>query len=266
MKNKLLLFMLVLVLGILAACGAGEEKSTGTETEGTEDKKVLVMGTSADYPPFEYVDTANGEEIIGFDIDVAKAIGEKLGYEIKVENMDFNSLIPAIEAGKFDFVIAGMSATPEREKVVDFTVPYYETQQVVLTMKDSGIESEEDLAGKTVGAQVSSIQLDYANEVAELIEGVKVESRDAVPQAIQELVNGRFAGVFIEDIVAENYVASNDKFTYFPVTIVGENEDKSIVLPKGSELKAEFDKAIQELAEDGTLDALKEKWFVVTAE
>ncbi len=113
MKNKLFLFMLVLVIGVLAACGTGENNKTTTEntenTGTTEEKKVLVMGTSADFAPFEFVDTAISDEIIGFDIDLANLIGEKLGYEIKVENMDFNSLIPAIQAGKFDIVIAGMA-------------------------------------------------------------------------------------------------------------------------------------------------------------
>ena len=266
MKKISLSIMLLFVISILVACGAGDEQtSKETNTKNTEDTKVLVMGTIADYPPFEYVDTAKGEEIIGFDVDVAKAIGEKLGYEIKIENIDFNSLIPGIEAGKFDFVIAGMSPTPEREKVVDFTIPYYETQQVVLTLKDKGIESIEDLKGKKVGAQVSSIQLDLANEVAKEIEGMTVESRDAVPQAIQELVNGRFDGVFIEDIVAENYIATNDNFMAFPASS-GSNENKAIVLPKGSELKEEFNQAIEELTEEGTLDELKEKWFVVITE
>lgn len=267
MKKKLLGLLVLLVISILGACGTADEQSdkdTATnETANEKDsKKVLVMGTSADYPPFEYVDTAKGEEIIGFDIDVAKAIGEKLGFEIKIENIDFSSLIPGIEAGKFDFVIAGMSPTPEREKVVDFTVPYYETQQVVLTLKDSGIKSVDDLAGKKVGAQVSSIQLDLANEVAKEVKGMTVESRDLVPQAIQELVNGRFDAVFLEDIVAENYISKNDKFVSFPVSS-GSNENKSIVLPKNSDLKEDFNKAIEELEEEGTLAELKEKWFVV---
>ena len=76
------------------------------------------MGTSADYPPFEFVDTAKGEEIIGFDIDLANLIGEKLGFEVKVENIDFNGLIPAIQAGKVDFVLAVVTPNPERDKVV----------------------------------------------------------------------------------------------------------------------------------------------------
>lgn len=159
MKNKLFMLMLVLVIVVLAACGTKDkEEKTGSEGTNTEDKKVLVMGTSADYPPFEYVDTAVSEDIIGFDVDLAKLIGEKLGYEIKIENIDFNSLIPSIQAGKVDFVLAGMSPTPERDKVVDFSIAYNETVQMVVTKKDSGIQTVEDLAGKTVGVQVSSIQ------------------------------------------------------------------------------------------------------------
>ena len=99
-KNKwLLALMTLLIVSVLAACGAGddEDKTTGSSSEGGE-KKTLVVGTSADYAPFEFVDTAKSDEIIGFDIDLIKIIGEKLGYEIKVENMDFNSLITALQA------------------------------------------------------------------------------------------------------------------------------------------------------------------------
>lgn len=265
MKNKLFMVMLVLVITLLAACGTKSvnEKTSGSEGT-TEGKKVLVMGTSADYPPFEYVDTAKGEEIIGFDIDLANLIAEKLGFEMKVENIDFNGLIPAIQAGKVDFVLAGMSPNPDREKVVDFSEPYNETQQMVVTKKDSGIKTLEDLAGKTVGAQISSIQEDLAKEVAETID-MKVESRNLIPEVVQELMTKRFNAAIIEDIVAENYVKRNPDLTYFPV-VIDDVDYKAAVFPKGSELKEQFDQAIQELTDSGKIEELRQKWFVVEAE
>lgn len=265
MKNKLILLMLALVIAVLAACGTADKKETaGSEATNTEDKKVLVMGTSADYPPFEFVDTATSEDIIGFDVDLANLIGEKLGYEIKIDNIDFNGLIPSIQAGKVDFVLAGMSPTPERDEVVDFSIAYNETVQMVVTKKDSGIQTVEDLAGKTVGVQISSIQEELANKVAETVD-MKVESRNLIPEVVQELMTKRFDAAIIEDIVAENYVERNGDLIYFPVEI-DKADYKAAVFPEGSKLKAQFDEAIQELIDNGKIEELREKWFVVDTE
>jgi arginine/lysine/histidine transporter system substrate-binding protein len=262
-KNKwLLALMTLLIVSVLAACGAGddEDKTTGSSSEGGE-KKTLVVGTSADYAPFEFVDTAKSDEIIGFDIDLIKIIGEKLGYEIKVENMDFNSLITALQAKKFDVVISGMTPTEERDKVVDFSIPYYETEQYLVFNKDKGYKEISELAGGTVGAQTASIQLDLAESLA-AEHGFKAASRNLIPELIQELKAGRFDAAVIENIVSENYLSKNDDLAAFPIK-VEEPDYKAIVFQEGSDLKAEFDKVIEELIADGTIDELKAKWFVV---
>lgn len=260
-KNKwLLALMTLLIVAVLAACGEGDDKNddatTGSNSNG-EEKKTLVVGTSADYPPFEYVDTANGDEIIGFDIELITLVAEKLGYEVKVENMDFNSLIPALQAKQFDVVIAGMSPTPERDEVVDFSVPYYETEQYVVFHKDKGFKDISEIKG-TVGAQTSSIQYDLAELLAEE-HGFKVESRNLIPELIQEIIIGRFDAAIIENIVSENYLANNSDLAALPIEV--EDPDyKAIVFQEGSELKAEFDKVVEELINDGTIDKLKAKW------
>lgn len=264
MKNKYFLFMLVLVIGILAACGTAEKETTDTESQSgaaTEEAKVLRVGTSADYAPFEYVDTAVSDEIIGFDIDLANIIAERLGYKLEFTNSDFNSLIPGLEADKFDFVIAGMTPTEERDEVVDFSTPYYETEQYLVSPKESNIASLEDLKGKVVGAQVSSIQEELANTLA-AEHGFTVESRNLIPELVQELKNNRFQGAVIENIVAENYLAQNDDLAAFPIEV--EDPDfKAVVFQEGSELKGQFDEIIQELIDEGKIDELKKKWFVV---
>lgn len=143
------------------------------------------MGTSADYPPFEYVDSAKGEEIIGFDVDLAKAIAEKLGYEIQVKDMDFNGLIPALETSQVDFVLAGMTPTEERKENVDFSDVYYTASHMIVSKKGSGIESLEDLDGKTIGVQLASIQADKAEEIAETVD-MTVENRNRIPELFRK--------------------------------------------------------------------------------
>ena len=262
--NKKWLFaaLMTLVVAVLAACGTSDDKEkSGSEGNGSSDsKKTLVVGTSADYAPFEYVDTKKGEEIIGFDIDLIKIAAEKLGYEVEVQNMDFNSLIPALQSKQFDVVISGMTPTPEREKVVDFSTPYYETLQYMVFPKDKGYKSPADVAGGKVGAQTASIQLDIAEELA-AEHGFKVESRNLIPELIQELKIGRIDAAIIENIVSENYLKQNKDLAAFSIEIE-EPDYKAVVFQKGSPLKAEFDKVIEELDADGTIEELKKKWIV----
>ena len=107
------------------------------------------MGTSADYPPFEYVDTAVSDEIIGFDIDLAKMVAKELGYEIEIEDMDLNGLIPALQAQSLDMVVAGMDGkNRERKKVIDFSTPYFTATNMVITIKDSNINNGKVLKAK----------------------------------------------------------------------------------------------------------------------
>ena len=263
MKKKLLLALLTtLVIAVLAACGSSdEEKSSGSDSADSGNKKTLVVGTSADYAPFEYVDTATSDEIIGFDIDLIKLVGEKLGYDIQLQNMDFNSLITALQSKKFDVVISGMTPTEERDQVVDFSIPYYETEQYLVFDKEKDYKTPADVKGGVVGAQTSSIQEDLAKELAKE-NGFTVESRNLIPELVQELKTGRFDAAVIENIVSENYLSKNDDLAAFPIKV--EDPDyKAIVFQEGSDLKAEFDKVIEELTADGTIEELKTKWFVV---
>lgn len=258
MKNKLFMLMLVLVIGVLAACGT-KDSDSNADSGNESNKEVLVMGTAADYKPFEFVDSAKGEEIIGYDIDLAYMIGEKLGFDVKIQDMDFNSLVPALQAGKIDFVISGMSPNKDREKVVDFSEPYNETQQVLVVKKDSGIKASTDLAGKTVGVQTASIQEEMAKEMAKTID-FKIEGRTRIPEIVQDMMAKRIDAGIIESGVARGYVEQNDKLTMFPVE-VQVPDYKAIAVAEGSELKDQINKALKELIEEGKIQELEEKWL-----
>jgi arginine/lysine/histidine transporter system substrate-binding protein len=258
MKKSLLLFIAsILLIGLLSACGAGGEQKNGSG----EQKKVLKMGTSADYAPFEYIDTAKGNEIIGFDVDLAKMIAKELGYEIQIIDMDFSGLIPALQSGKVDFVLAGMTPTKERKKNVDFSDVYYVARNMIVSKKGSGIKTVEDLKGKTVGVQTGSIQEGEANKIAKKVD-IKIESRNRIPELIQEIQAGRFDAAIIEDTVAKGYLKnSNGKLEGHTIPTSEQEAGSAIAFPKGSKLRDEFNKVLQEKMKNGEVDKLIKKWF-----
>lgn len=254
-KHLSVILASMLMTLLLSACGTSSDSVSGTN----EEKKVLVMGTSADYPPFEYIDTAKGEEIIGFDIDLVKAIADELGYEVKIQDMDFSGLIPAMQAGKVDFVMAGMSPTPEREKSADFSIPYYAADQVLVTKKDSGIQTLEDLNGKTIGVVVGSIQEGKAQELQKNID-MNVENRNRIPELVQEIKSDRFDAIIVEKPVAKGFLEANKEL----VSVQIPNEDTKgagIVFPKGSDLTQQFNPILEKMKENGELEKLIIKWF-----
>ncbi|MFB6465893.1 transporter substrate-binding domain-containing protein [Cytobacillus sp. Hz8] len=249
--------MTILLVGLLAACGTGDKN----QSNGAKDNhsKVLTMGTSADYAPFEYVDTEKSDEIIGFDVDIAKAIGKKLGYTIQVKDMDFSGLIPALQASQVDFVLAGMTPTEERKKNVDFSDLYYQAKNLIVTKKDSKVKTVEDLKGKTVGVQLASIQEGVAKDLKKDI-NLKVENRNRIPELIQEIKSGRFDAIIIEDTVAKEYFKKNPDLAGF--TLKGSEEaGNAIAFPKNSKLTKDFNQALNEMKENGEIDKLIVKWF-----
>ncbi|UAC47176.1 transporter substrate-binding domain-containing protein [Bacillus aquiflavi] len=259
MKKGIFLFVIsMLMIGILAACGTNNDSKKSAKEKGKEEKKVLKMGTASDYPPFEFVDTAKSNEIIGFDIDLVKMIGDKLGYEIKVQDYDFSGLIPALQAGKLDLVLSGMTPTAERKESVDFSDVYYEAKHMIVSQKDSKIETLDDLNGKTLGVQLASIQEEKANELAESLE-LKVEKRDRIPELVQEILAGRFDAAIIEDKIANGYLKENKDLVGFTIEEDSEEAGYAIAFPKDSELTEEFNKALKELMENGELEKLEKK-------
>jgi arginine/lysine/histidine transporter system substrate-binding protein len=260
MKKYISLFMIsILVIGLLAACGTGKSDSS-KNGNGADGKKVLIMGTSADYKPFEYIDSAKSDEIIGFDVDLAKAIAGKLGYEVEVKDIEFSGLVQALKSGQVDFVLAGMTPTEERKKNVDFSDIYYTAKHMIVSKKDSGIKSLEDLKGKTVGVQLGSIQEEKAKEIAEKVD-MKVENRNRIPEIIQEIKTGRFDAAIIEDTVAKGYFEKEKNLSGFAISDDPEEAGSAIAFPKNSELTNDFNKVLKEMKENGELDQLIVKWF-----
>lgn len=242
----------LLTVGLTTACSSGG---------GGGEDNVLVMATSADYPPYEFYETAGDQtEPIGFDVDIAKYITAELGYELEIQDMDFNGIIPALQAGRADFAMAGMTPTEERKENVDFSQIYYDATNTIVAMKDSGFTSYDDLAGKTVGVQLGSIQEEEAKGQAETVSGLTVESRNRVSELIQEIKAGRIDAAIVEDTVAKGYIANNPDLEFTPIES-DEASGSAIAFPKDSELQAEFDAVLDQMRESGELEALITKWF-----
>ncbi|WP_074037133.1 transporter substrate-binding domain-containing protein [Exiguobacterium profundum] len=234
---------------LLGAC------SQETEGEATE-KKTLVMGTSADYFPYEFVDTANGDAIVGFDIEIAETITERLGYELKIEDMDFGSLLGALNSGRVDFVMAGMTPTEERKENADFSDIYLSATNLIMT-KDESLQAIEDLSGKKIGVQTASIQENIAKEQAPNAELV---SLNKIPEIVQELNTGRIDAMVIEDTVAQKYLDQDDSFYTFALKEDGE-KGSAAAFKLDDELRDQFNEELNKMMESGEIDELVKKWF-----
>ena len=168
--SLVLALVMILSVGMLASCSSGKDSGTkGTDTAtGTAadeaGKKTLKMATNAYFPPYEYYD---GDKIVGIDADIAQAIADKLGMELVIEDMEFNSIISAVQSGNVDFGMAGMTVTEDRLKNVDFSESYATGVQVVIVKADSDYQKPEDLTGKKVGVQLATTGDIYASASVE---------------------------------------------------------------------------------------------------
>lgn len=280
MKNKLIVAMLAAVMAFsLVACGSSTTQTAATEaaveTEGTEAAEteaagegteaaaegevseavadgVLTVGTNAEFPPFEFV--GDDGEPDGFDIALIKAIGEKMGVEVEVENMEFASLVSSI-GSKIDLAIAGMTVTEERQAMVDFSDSYYEAVQYVIVSADSEVATAEDLVGKNIGVQLGTT----GDFIAEEIEGATVSQYNKAVDAVNDLINGRVDVVIIDknpaQVFAERF--GEDVKIIDGADFAFEAEEYAIAMPKGdAALVAAVNAALAEMQEDGTFDAL----------
>ena len=223
--------------------------------------RTLTMGTSPDYPPYEFYDTSTGQElIVGFDIDIANRIAEELGFELRVSGMDFSGLIPALQANRVDFVMAGMTPTEERLENADFSDIYFEAQNTIVSLVDSGLTDVAALAGKRVGVHLGSIQEGDAQALAEEDPSIEVVSLNKIGEIVQEIKSGRIDAAIIEDTVAEGFTASNPDLEFSVIPSDGPS-GSAVAFPKGSDLVEDFNRVLAELQESGEIEELVVKWF-----
>lgn len=286
MKKRIAALLLAMTMtAAFAGCGSDKSASADsaeTKTEATADTEdkvdfvaetdedadnaevsdaiadgVLTVGTNAEFPPFEYV--GDDGEPDGFDIALIKAIGEKMGVDVEVENMEFASLVGSI-GSKIDVSIAGMTVTEERKASVDFSDSYYEAVQYVIVPADSTIAGAADLEGKTIGVQLGTTGDFIAGEIAD----ASVSQYNKGVDAVNDLLNGRVDAVIIDKNPAMVFA---EKFGEDIRIIDGadfefEAEDYAIALPKGdTALLNAINEALAEVKEDGTFDELVSQYI-----
>ncbi len=273
-KVSALILALTMCTAMLTACGGGNSTTTSstgsaapapttsaaTSEAGADEgyklttEGTLTMATNAQFPPYEYYD---GDDVIGIDADIAKAIADKMGLELKIEDMEFDSIITAVSTGKADLGLAGMTVDPDRQKNVDFSDPYATGVQVIIVKEDSTIAKPDDLKGKKIGVQLATTGDQYATDDY---------GKDSVVQynkgsdAVMALTQGQVDAVIIDNEPAKSYVAANKGLKILDTEYVTENYAACIAKDNTGLTKA-VNKALAELKADGTLQKIVDKYI-----
>ena len=242
LKNSILKLIMISAIIFIAIIGCKKEN------------KKLYVGTNAEFEPFEY---REGGNIVGFDIELIGEISKLINKDIEVEDMAFDGLLPALQTKKIDLIIAGMTATEERKKFVNFSESYYKSQQAIVVNKDeNGINNFDNLIGKEVG-----VVLGYTGDIiVSEIANVKVQRYNATSEAIMALKSKKVQAVVLDYEPAKNYSAQNQELKLIETD--SESEEYAIAIRKeDTQLLDDINKALATLKENGTYDALLNKYF-----
>jgi len=272
MKNLKKVIIAVLALAMLlslAACGtkapAASAEASATPSAAAATLKVvedgkLHMATNAAFPPYEMVTDDGGYE--GIDVEIATKIAEKLGLELVVDDMDFSAVITAVQTGKSDIAMAGMTVTEDRKKNIDFSDTYATGKQVIIVKEDSDIQSADDLADKMIGTQEATTGYIYCSASVE--DGGYGEDHVTAytngAMAVQALVAGKVDCVIIDSQPAAEYIKANAGLKILETPFV--TEDYAIGISKDNTALTEaVNKALQELIADGTVQSIVDKYI-----
>ena len=241
---------------VAASSEAASTSAAAAELTTVEAGK-LTMATNAAFPPYEM--TTDAGEFEGIDVDTAKAIAEKLGLELQIDDMDFDAALLSVQQGKADIVMAGVTVTDERKAVMDFSDSYATGIQSIIVPNDSDIASPDDLAGKKIGTQRGTTGYIYCSDD---FGDENVVAYDDGLTAVQALNNGQVDAVVIDNAPAKEFIAANPGLVILETSYA--EEDYAIGLAKGSSLKDAINSALEELKADGTLQSIVDKY--ITAE
>ena len=241
MKKIVSLVLLLVMATALIGCG-GSGSGSGK----------LVMATSPDFPPFEYLE---GGKVVGIEVEILEKVAAKMGKELVIEQMDFDSVIPGVQAGKFDVGVSGITATEERKKNMDFSDTYFMASQAIVVTPDSPITCKADLTGKKISVQTGTTAESYCME-----NGYEVSAFTANNDAASALTSGKVDAWVVDNEVAVALAAQQG------LTVLDEamtSEPYAFAFKKGSDIIAPFNEVIAEMIADGSMVALFEKYGAV---
>jgi polar amino acid transport system substrate-binding protein len=231
------------------------QQACPTSVDAVKKRGKLVVGTSADWPPYEYVE--NGK-VVGIDIDIARRIAERLGVSLEVRDMKFSALIEAVKRGDVDIVIADMSITPDRERQVLFSIPYEADSSVVIARRGSQIKSVEDLKGRAVGVQVGTVEEEWAEKT--LGNYSKIVRYDKVyPYMVEALRKGDLDAIVVGGVVGKAIVSRFPEFE--PIYSLGVHYSAVAMPLCAYDLKIEVDAVIYDMLQTGEMERLISAWI-----
>lgn len=238
----------------LAMVGALAFGLVGCGAKDSEEKDTLIMATNAEFPPYEYY---KGQDIVGIDVEIAQEIAKYLKCEIKIEDMEFKGVLAAVQSGKADFALAGLTDNEERRQNVDFSESYATGVQVILVREGSPIKTPDDLKGKIVGVQEATTSDIYITE--DLGEEF-VERYPKGADAVQALLSGKIDAVVIDNEPAKSFKDSKEGLAILDSEYV--TEDYAIAVQKGNtKMMEKINEAIKALKADGTIQKILDKYI-----
>jgi len=253
-KKFLMLCMLSLfaLTAVFAGCGDAKKEAAGS------GEKVLRVGSSADFAPFEF-QNVEGKEYAGFDMDLIRAVGKEMGYKVEIQNINFDGLIPSLETGNIDVIISGMSITDERKNKVVFSKPYYQSGLTIVVKGDNeAIQSFSDLAGKKIAVQIGTTGATEAKKIP----NAEVKEFNSSADTFIELKAGGVDAVVNDRPVNDYYIVKSNEKNVKSLPDVLSAEDYGIALSKkNAELAKKVDAALDKLKENGEYNKIYEKWF-----
>ena len=249
MKKLIALILALVVCLTMAACG-----SKGKSLEDIQKAGKLVVATSPDFPPFEYLD---GDKVVGIEVEILQMIADELGVQLVIEQMDFDSVLPGVQSGKYDVGMSGITITDKRKKNADFTQPYFLASQAIVVLADSNISGKADLAGKKISVQTGTTADEYCRG-----EGYEVFAYQANNDACSALTSGKVDAWVVDNEVALDLSAQTNGAT----KVLNEamtSEPYGFAFAKGSTtLVAKIDELLDKWLADGTIKAIFDKYEV----
>ena len=259
MKKLFVVLTAALLAASLAGCAKKGSKADNSLAD-LQSRGVFVLGLDDSFPPMGFRDEAN--EIVGFDIDLAKEVAKRLGVQFKAQPINWDSKEQELNTGKIDCIWNGLTITEDRKKALSFTKPYLDNKQVVVVRSESGFKSLSDLYGKKIALQSGSSAEDAVNDTPDFQKNVKdIVFLDQNLMALNDLVIGGVDGVVMDSIVAEYAIKQSN----LPLALLDEclaSEEYGVAFRKGDvKLTEAVQKTLEEMAADGTVERISSVWF-----